>query len=107
MTDSMDVVCVGPPDAPHPRQMIRRYTRLTASEWVLMPPLGVDIDMMDDRPVHGDKIQFRCRDCKFNAERRLDRYYGEDYPPLSMVFEKWWAAGQSEITARGLVSQLW
>lgn len=110
------VVCCGPPNAPHDRQVILEYTRF-GDDWHLMPPpgmarlalAGAPVEHQVHWPVHGDQIRLRCRDraCRFDEKRRLDRSYGETFPPFSVVFDGFSAAGKWEISARALVAHVW
>lgn len=108
------MVCYGPPDTPHERHIIREYTR-QHDGWRIAPPAGLARLTLEGAPVehkiewakHGDQIELRCRHCRFDEKRRLDRVYGETYPPFSAVFDALAAAGVWEISARGLAGQVW
>jgi hypothetical protein len=110
--DRIEVVCDGPPDMSHQRTVIRRYVRLPVEppEWWWLPATDRrPLDALDagDWPVHGQRIRLRCRDCRLDEKRRLDRDYGRDYPPFSAVFEKLRANGVQEVSVQALVRRVW
>ena len=106
------VVCYGPPGGPHDRHVIREYLRVAGEGWRILPPLGMarialtgaPLDYKVDWPAHGDRIELRCRHCRYHEKRRLDRGYGRTFPPFSAVFDTVAAAGKREISARLLVA---
>lgn len=108
------VVCTGPPNAPHDREIIREYSR-HHDGWRILPPPGMarmalaggPVDYDVDWEKHGDRIELRCRRCRFHEKRRLDRTYGTTLPPFSEVFDKLAAAEVWEISARRLVALVW
>ena len=105
------VVCEGPKGGPHPRRLIRSYMRMPwePPEWHLLPPGIRPLELLhaEDWPVHGHLIRLRCPVCRFDEKRRLDRDYGNDYPPFSAVFEKLRNAGVREISVWALVGLVW
>lgn len=111
--DIITVFCEGPPDVPHPRQVLRRYARQDADppQWWQMPAieaLNMEGAPGAFKPATWPRVRrhltLRCRDCRLHVKRTLDRDYDQDYPPVSAVLERLRANGRSEISARGLDS---
>ena len=113
--DEMVVYCAGPKGSPHPRRVLRRYTRANDGTWG-QPHSGNPADRYGElaKPAdfpaqkdHGDTIELRCKDCRYNPKRRLDRAYGRNFPPFDVVFEKLWEHGKFDISAKELVEVVW